>query len=101
MNFNPFWVGVWIPPTMPQYLPINTYCIQPIQPVEVETGKEIESSPEVEMERCSNTRRTWTAQEDTELIKVIKEYQTKTKTNRVPYRLIARRFKGRTSKQIR
>ena len=47
-----------------------------------------------------HTRKTWTKQEDAKILKVIREMKLSSE-ERIPYRVIAKHFPDRTSKQIR
>jgi hypothetical protein len=71
-----------------------------VQPVELLT-RDLEGGDRPGGLECRrHTRKTWTKHEDAKILRIIKELNLSI-NQRIPYRLIAKQFDGRTSKQIR
>lgn len=71
-----------------------------IQPVEVLAREGAGTGRLGAAESRRHTRKTWTKHEDAKILRIIKELNLSI-NQRIPYRLIAKQFEGRTSKQIR
>ena len=102
MNFNPVWWGLWLAHPNTAAYPNQLYFVPPCESSEDQpssTEPEPQNPPADEIK--PSVRRTWTTDEDQQLLTIIQEFQAKSRSSRIPYRLVAKKFSGRTSKQIR
>jgi hypothetical protein len=105
MNYSPFFFGIWLAPVLPNssvceassqvyYLPTNDLSF------DEEQRESLTEHPKTE-DKGTSIRRTWTPEEDAKLIEVMADLQNKSPGIKIPFRIVAKHFEGRTSKQIR